>query len=417
MKKNYFIIMIILSLNYSYLFSQDLTQESYNRYVGTSKYIFEIDGRGQLEMDNIRGDVSIEGSPGNTIQIVEKITIKTSSKGKAQENFERIKAEVTSTKDKDGKTSVSISGGHWEWRRHISTEYVITLPRTSSILVNVRGGDIKIINIQGEIELSTSGGDLLLSDLAGKISATTSGGDIDIEDISGLIFLHTSGGDIEVINLEGKLNAKTSGGDIDIEIVKGDVSVNTSGGDITLEDIVGKEITARTSGGDIRVKDIIGETDVTTSGGDIILEYIKGEVEASTSGGDIEMEDIVGSIRVWTNGGSIEGKDLAGAIDARTSAGDIYIEKIWDRELLDHSIDLKTSAGDIELTLPADFPGDFSLKASNPPGKASYAITSDFPLMITASTHTARAKGKTGNGEYRIDIQSNIGTITIKQED
>ena len=147
------------------------------------------------------------------------------------------------------------------------------------------------------------------------------------------------------------------------------------------------------------------------------MDHIKGEVDASTSGGNIEMDDMTGSVVVWTSAGSIEGNDIFGSLDVKTQVGDIIIYKLWDKNLDNHEIHLKTSRGDIELTLPQDFPGDFSARSITPDVRTHESINSEFELNITATPTMSRARGTTGEGLYRVELEANMGAITISMEE
>ncbi|MBC8175216.1 MAG: DUF4097 family beta strand repeat protein [Candidatus Marinimicrobia bacterium] len=397
------------------VFAQEFSRDSYNRYTGTSTYTFKSEGHGQLVMDKITGDITISGEPVDKVKITETISIRSSSKKVAKELYEKSKASVSQKTEKD-ELFVLVNGSQ-NIRKSVSFNYTIQLPLIFSLIVNTRGGDIDIGNVKGQIDITTAGGDLDLSDISGRISATTSGGDIDVLDLQGRIFLNTSGGDVEIRRIEGDLNVRTGGGDIEVDDVRGNCSVSTGGGDIELSDIDGREVYAKTNGGDVTAENIDARVDLNTLGGSIEMDRINGEVDASTSGGNIEMEDMTGSVVVWTSTGSIEGNNIFGSLDAKTQVGDIIIHKLWDKNLDDHEINLKTSRGDIELTLPKNFPGNFSARSITPNVRTHESIKSEFELNITVTPTMSRARGTAGEGLYRVELEANMGTITISMEE
>jgi len=397
-------------------FAQELSKEAENRYVGSSTYTFTSEVPGQLVLENIRGDVTIMGEATEQIEVVESITIRSKIEERAKKLFEDVKASVKQTSTEDEPLVIRVTGQPSR-RREVSFEYTVVVPVIFSTLVQTRGGDLNAENIKGEIDVTTAGGNISLMELNGRISANTSGGDIDASDLGGRVTLTTSGGDIDVETIQGDLVATTAGGEIEVQDIQGNVSVNTSGGDIDLASIEGREVIARTSGGDITADDITSNIDLSTTGGDIEMDNITGDAEASTSGGSIEMEKINGNVLVWTSAGSIAGEDIGGSLDARTSAGDIDISKTWNREIENHDIDLQTSAGDIDLFLPRNFSATFSVRSMSPEGRSADAIVTDFPLDITATRAMVRAKGTTGDGQFKVNLETSIGSITISQED
>ena len=141
--------------------------------------------------------------------------------------------------------------------------------------------------------------------------------------------IDTRGGNIEIAPLEGEVSVRTSGGKIEIDGARGDVEARTSGGHIRIADVVG-DVEARTSGGRIRVSEVQGEIDIQTSGGSIGVYDVVGPVNARTSGGPIEVRfagEPEGELR--TSGGSILAEIPANAaldLEAETSGGRVEID-------------------------------------------------------------------------------------------
>lgn len=164
------------------------------------------------------------------------------------------------------------------------------------------------------VKAKTSGGDMRVRDLSGEVDLNTSGGDIDLLNYKGDGQLHTSGGDIKCENSGGNLEVSTSGGEINLKSTNGKIDAGTSGGDIILDYSGNNEgVELHTSGGDIRVyvpKDFKANVYCKTSGGDVDVYFDKqrsetiksnryeGEfnsggnrLECTTSGGDIVIKE------------------------------------------------------------------------------------------------------------------------------
>src|SRR5437016_6201726 len=95
-------------------------------------------------------------------------------------------------------------------------------------------------------------------------------------------------------------------------------------------------------GGDIKLADAPNGANLHTMGGDISVDRAAGKVVAKTMGGNIEIRALNGSAEASTMGGEIRV-----SVDGR-SAG--------------HDLDLYSMGGEIELTLPADFDGEFAVE-------------------------------------------------------
>ncbi|MBC8204208.1 DUF4097 family beta strand repeat protein [bacterium] len=184
-----------------------------------------------------------------------------------------------------GKLTARTSGGD-----------IICIRCGDDLDLTTSGGDLDLRELSGILSGITSGGDIDLSMFEGSCRIKTSGGDIYLRNIKSQRELNaeTSGGDIEVVNIEGDISVKTSGGSIQIQEVKGCVSAKTSGGDIEVLKVNG-HIIAVTAGGDIEAETNEGYIEASTSGGDVTAVILKfnpkadQHVKLSSSGGDINL--------------------------------------------------------------------------------------------------------------------------------
>ena len=217
---------------------------------------------------------------------------------------------------------------HPEWGDSGRVRFTINVPVEFNTDLHTAGGDIQLQGgFKGKLNGSTSGGDIKIMDVDGEVAMSTSGGDIQAGKINGTCTLHTSGGDIQVQTSSGQVELITSGGNITIGNVGKSLTVKTSGGDITIGD-VGGEVTAGTAGGDIQVGKVSGNATLKTAGGNIDLRGATGTIRAKTAGGDVTLQNISGSAEASTAGGNIEA-DLrptgTGRSRLSSSGGDVTL--------------------------------------------------------------------------------------------
>lgn len=179
------------------------------------------------------------------------------------------------------------------WFSRIRVKYEIDVPRNFNLDLKTGGGDILLIDINGEINLKTSGGDITCEEIIGKLIATTSGGDIQLFNHVGNVDVKTSGGDIDINSSDGFVSATTSGGDITLKYQGENFGINlkTSGGDIVVKipNSLKADLELRTSGGSVKtnIQARISESSKTkfiglmNNGGKMLY--------AKTSGGDIRL--------------------------------------------------------------------------------------------------------------------------------
>ena len=164
----------------------------------------------------------------------------------------------------------------FRWFRNISIKIDIKVPAKFNSKIKTSGGDVKIVDVDGNQELHTSGGDITCDNFRGMIDASTSGGDVSLKGSGAQITAYTSGGDI-VLDYSGEnmgIDLSTSGGDIQVKLpwdFNANMKLSTSGGDVNCNLTMnnasklsehkisaelnngGKEFIAHTSGGDIDV--------------------------------------------------------------------------------------------------------------------------------------------------------------------
>lgn len=253
---------------------------------------------GQLEVDVSSGNVTIEGHD------EEYVEIDATSEGFHRYNF---------TLSQRGRT-IRLEGRREGW-----------LPfGPSRVRVEVR------VPIRFDLDLKTSGGNLVVVDIDGQVELKTSGGKVQLEDVEGDVRAGTSGGPIRMQNVIGEVEARTSGGTVELSEIQGPIDVRSSGGAIDVREVLGR-VDARTSGGKVKIDfDGAPAGDVQTSGGSIDVEWPEqfgARLDAHTSGGKVKIDSC------FDVSGKVERKkveaDVGGGgeeLKLRTSGGNIKIQ-------------------------------------------------------------------------------------------
>jgi DUF4097 and DUF4098 domain-containing protein YvlB len=208
-----------------------------------------------------------------------------------------------------------------------------------------------------DLDIRTSNGDLTVgSGLTGTITGATSAGNVHLGNLIGSADLNTSGGDMKALDIDGDLSLQTSGGNINVGEVTGAADLNTSGGDIDIGK-VGKNLSALTSGGDVTFDNVGGEAHISTSGGTIHGGSVHSKAELRTAGGDITLEGASGIINASTAGGNLDLSGIVGSLNAHTSGGDITAELTPSGT---GKSKLTSASGTIRLYVPEDARAEIS---------------------------------------------------------
>ena len=157
----------------------------------------------------------------------------------------------------------------------------------------------------------------------------------------------------------------------------------------------------------------------SSMGGDIDVGSVPDGASLRTMGGDIRLGSARGHVVAKTMGGNIQVRRLDGSLEAGTMGGNVEIEVVRGGDIEIHSM-----GGHIEVTLPANFSGDFDVELEQDDDGREHEIVSDFPLKIRESkknnwfrpdTLVLSATGKSGSGANRVKITTIGGDIRIRK--
>ena len=284
---------------------------------------------------NLKTDIgSVEISTHALNEVLVKILLRTntSNKLKAEEIIDNFKLSFDDTGDIVNIKGEFLDRRFW-WNNRLDVRFTIVVPEEYNLTIMTAGGNIKITDIQGLVDLNTSGGNITMGKITGMAHARTSGGNITLAGATGGGDAHTSGGRIHIGNVSGDFTTTTSGGSIEVDGAEGSLMASTSGGSLHFRNIRGN-LVGKTSGGPIQAEfsaQADKRVELRTSGGGITLSVpadFRANLEASTSGGHVYTDLPV------TVQGKITESSLTGLVNnggpgvvLHTSGGNIEIRK------------------------------------------------------------------------------------------
>jgi len=179
------------------------------------------------------------------------------------------------------------------------------------------------------------------------------------------------------------LVAYGSFGDVKAEGINGECRIQNKNGEITASNI-GGDVDIDNSFGDIEVNNIGGKADISNNNGEISADNIGGSAVIENHFGDIEAKKVSGDLKVVNNNGRIEAEDVAGNAQIKNAFGDIYYKS--------------ASADNGDIYARTKFG----------------SIDCNKPLQIKKEGQDTVAQGRLGTGQYKIELETNNGSITIK---
>ncbi len=186
---------------------------------------FPLAASGRLSLENINGDVEIEGWDRDEIQIDYV------KRGRDREALERVKVEIDATADR-----VSIETD-WEssrgWNDHAEVDFTIWLPRTTRLdEIELVNGSLGVRGVAGDLHASLVNGDLKATELSGDVELETVNGSLEVSlarlEANQTVRLDSVNGSVDLIlpgNIDADVSAETVHGriknDFDLEVERG----------------------------------------------------------------------------------------------------------------------------------------------------------------------------------------------------
>ena len=143
---------------------------------------------------------------------------------------------------------------------------------------------------------------------------------------------------------------------------------------------------------------------IESRAGRIAIGGVNGVISAESAAGTINMQDCEGTIRARTKAGSVTMENVKGTITARSSAGSIR----FNGALSKSESWFRTSLGSIEIALKGE--QDVMVEASTNLGSIKC-----IPELADARYERNRYSGRIGAGAGRLIVETNAGSITIRQ--
>ena len=415
-------------------------------FEGTVRTELNVDSGGLLEIENLTGDLILEGSKQNQFICLENFRVKIHDSQQA----ENIVAEHRAVINQNNQGVTIQRNKH---SRDYSSYYEIKIPRNYSVDAVCKSGDVTAINLNGNFKMKTFGGDAEVSQLEGKINIQASGGDVNLDNFNGPVQIKVRGGDLELEEVEGEITVRNSGGNIDLEDLKGRGTIKNQGGNIDLNKLEGEHLNVVSSGGNITIDNsnldieasnsgsrihitkANGDLDLNTLGGDIVVEGLDGNLKSKARGGDIKLGNITGNLNANLKGGNLSAKSIHGNLEAESKGGNITIREAYS------NIEASSSGGNIRITkynnknsnlnnvnltgeggnltcsleesISAQIDAQIKMK------KDRYQIISDFDLDIEKQRSLGRyilhGKQTLKSGQALIELQTSEGDIVIKK--
>jgi len=214
----------------------------------TETFTYELDEGGRISLENVNGNVSVNGGSGNTVTItaekradnqddLDKLTIKIKADSSA------IRIETVHEKSESRWFGSNNSG---------QVTYTLTVPASANIdTISTINGDVDVEGVSGTVNAESVNGDLDLKGLLGDADLETTNGRIkasfDRMGGSQRVSADTVNGQITIV-LPENASARVSA-----EVLNGGIDADDFGLEAEKGGFVGKDLNGSIGGGEARI--------------------------------------------------------------------------------------------------------------------------------------------------------------------
>ena len=329
----------------------------------------------RIVIEGFRGNARIVGGDVHVVKVTGHQTIRSMDQATADRTGKEARVQVTSEGNQIVIRVVQPQSNIFNkdrspFRRRISADLDITVPRGATIVTTGRDGDFDVSSITGGVDVNGSNSSVRLENIGGDVRLDLQGSDV-----------------VRAVNLKGGFELKGRGNDIDLEKIAGQVTVDGSwGGLIQFRELAklirwkgpSIEMTAAALPGELRMT--IGDISATKVSGPLRIE--------STYPKDIALTDVSGSTNIDLQRG-----------DIRLSSTTVPLS----------DMNVRLQAGNVELSLPEN--AKFNLNAVTERGEAY----SDYGAGAKQESNGRRATIVASGGGPTIEVHVNRGDLSLRR--
>ena len=280
---------------------------------------------GSFELSNVSGNVTITGGNGDEVRIDAVKRARSRDQSAAKTLLDELRIEVTELPNR-----VEVRTEHPRGRRNYvgSVDYTVTVPTGVDASIKVVSGDVRVMNVKGELRTESISGNVVASGAARLALAKSVSGDVDVTDAAGdaLVITTVSG------NLAGR-NLKARA-----------IELSSVSGNVVLTNVTCDRATVKTTSGNVEYDGALaraGRYEMHAHSGNVRLAVTNTtgfELEATTFNGDVR-SDFPLTLRAGIEGGgarkgprfnrSIRGSygDGGAIVMLKSFSGDIVVTK------------------------------------------------------------------------------------------
>jgi len=329
----------------------------------------------RILVENLRGGVRIVGADAQEIRVSGRKTIRALQETDANNAHKQTPVEISTQGD---QTVVRTNQDRVTGEERISTDLELTVPRTASVEIRGRNGDLDISDLNGPVEVSSDSASVRLQNIASSVR-------LDLRK-SELVRAGSVKGNFELQSGRGR-----------------DVELDTIGGEVTVDG---------SYSGDLQFRDCAKQLKFQSPQTDLKVEKLPGQIHMDL--GSLSGSNLVGPVRLTSNRArDVQLEQFTQGLELYLDRGDITLRPAQTPLA---KIDARTRSGQIDLALPGS--AKFELKATTSRGD----LNNEYGTVLKTEYENDRRheaggsiSGSVGEGPA-LTLTTDRGTITIRKD-
>ena len=209
---------------------------------------YELQPGARVEISNINGQIQVEPSTNNTVEVVALKTAKGHSPEDAKQALGRV--EIVESSGPSGvRVETKVQRTHSWFNSGANVRYTVRVPAGAQAKFSTTNGGVELRGVSGVIEAETTNGGITAREVSGSINASTTNGGVDVD----MAKLGEGGARLECTNggirLRLPSDAKAS---ISASITNG--GIDTGGVPLETSESSRRRLEARMNGGGVPVR-------------------------------------------------------------------------------------------------------------------------------------------------------------------
>ncbi len=326
-------------------------------------------------VENLRGTVRVVGADVQQVRVSGRKTVRALKETEADKAQKQTPVEISAQGD---QIVVRTNQDRITGDERISTDLEVTVPKTASVQIRGRNGDLEISDIAGPVDISSDSASVRLQNIAANVRLDLGKSD--------LVRAGSIKGNIEMQGGRGR-----------------DIELDTVGGEITINGSYSGDLQFRNCARPIRFQS--GQTDLR-------VEKLPGEIHLDL--GEFSGSNLVGPIRFSSNRSrDVQIEQFTQSLELALDRGDITLRPFGSPL---PKIDARTRAGQIDLVLPES--AKFELKATTNRGDLNNNYGPVLKTEFENDRHPQAGGtiiGSVGQGPA-ITLTTDRGTVTVRKD-